>query len=150
MHCICSDCDKHATIHEMNLGLSQTCDWCNDRFSLDGCVPLHHIKSVKLQNRKRKNMRFHHVKSSLDKQTQTVPSALPKDSVKMSGRIEERQNAVCSKQPRNLPRMTKSRSPPTNKHKMWNLHHQNKSHQQCKCRSCHQICPSSNRQRSPP
>lgn len=59
----------------MNMGLSKTCNWCNDRFLLPHAhMLLPNIKSFALPNNKRKNMLFCCVASPF-KELPTVPSA---------------------------------------------------------------------------
>ena len=65
-------------IHDMNMGLSKICMWCNDQ-----CLPdnytlalLHDVKSIEQQNKNKKvsRTRFYYIVSSLDKLVPTIPS----------------------------------------------------------------------------
>jgi hypothetical protein len=39
-------------IDEMNMGLSQKCVWCNDRFILEGYMLLNNVKAIQYQSKK--------------------------------------------------------------------------------------------------
>jgi hypothetical protein len=41
-------CNQQVGIHDMNVGSSKTCAWCNDRCLLDNCTLLHNVKSIKV------------------------------------------------------------------------------------------------------
>ncbi len=63
-------------IHDLNMGLSQRCDWCNDQFILDGYLLLHNVKAIRHQKKdpkKVKKMRFYYV-VSLGQLAPTIPS----------------------------------------------------------------------------
>ena len=60
---ICSDGNGIRT-HDLNMGLSQRCDWCNNQFILDGYLLLHNVKAIhhkKKDPKKVKKMRFYYV-----------------------------------------------------------------------------------------
>jgi hypothetical protein len=54
-----------AGIHDLDMGLSQKCDWCNnDGFTLDGYLLLHNVKAIHHQKqdpKKVKKMRSYYV-----------------------------------------------------------------------------------------
>jgi hypothetical protein len=53
-------------IHDLNMGLSQRCDWCNNEFILDGYLPLHNVKAIRCQKKdpkKVKKMCFYYIVS---------------------------------------------------------------------------------------
>jgi hypothetical protein len=73
--CICAY-GNDIGIHDLNMGLSQRCDWCNNQFILDGYLLLHNVKAIHLQKKdpkKVKKMRFYYV-VSLGQLAPTIPS----------------------------------------------------------------------------
>jgi hypothetical protein len=63
-------------IHDMNMGISQRCDWCNNQFIIDGYLLLHNVKAIHDQMKdpkKIKKMRFYYV-ISLGQLAPTIPS----------------------------------------------------------------------------
>jgi hypothetical protein len=65
-------------IHDLNMGVSLRCIWCNDRFILDGYLLLHNVKAIrhqKLDNKKIKKMQFYYVLSLEKQEAPTIPSA---------------------------------------------------------------------------
>jgi hypothetical protein len=63
-------------IHDMNMGISQRCDFCNNQFIIDGYLLLHNVKAIHHQMKdpkKIKKMRFYYV-VSLGQLAPTIPS----------------------------------------------------------------------------
>jgi hypothetical protein len=64
------------SIHDMNMGIFQRCDWCNNQFIIDGYLLLHNVKAIHHQMKdpkKIKKMRFYYV-VSLGQLAPTIPS----------------------------------------------------------------------------
>jgi hypothetical protein len=75
VHHICSD-GNDIGIHDLNMGLFQRCDWCNNQLILDGHLLLHNVKAIcheKKYPKKVKKMRFCYV-VSLRQLAPTIPS----------------------------------------------------------------------------
>jgi hypothetical protein len=63
-------------IHDLNMGLSQRCDWCNNQFILEGYLLLHNVKAIRHQKKdpkEVKKMRFYYV-VALRQLAPTIPS----------------------------------------------------------------------------
>jgi hypothetical protein len=63
-------------IHDMNMGISQRCEFCNNQFIIDGYLLLHNVKAIHHQMKdpkKIKKMRFYYV-VSLGQLAPTIPS----------------------------------------------------------------------------
>jgi hypothetical protein len=48
---------KDIGIHDLNMGLSQRCDWCNNQFILDGYLLLHNVKAIRHQKKDPKKVK---------------------------------------------------------------------------------------------
>jgi hypothetical protein len=63
-------------IHDMNMGISQRCDWCNNQFIIDGYLLLHNSKTIhhRMKDPKKRTKTHFYYVVSLGQLAPTIPS----------------------------------------------------------------------------